>query len=87
MRRAPKVWLAIAAIVVAHNVSAADGDTLSEQVDQWIVSHPWLTRGVIAVLALHLANAVSNRADPVHWVFVGVRAVPRRKISVVVQPA
>jgi hypothetical protein len=80
MSRAKKAWLAIAVIVVGHNVSADDGDTLSEVVDGWIAAHPWLARSVIAVLALHLANAISNRVDPVHLVFVGVRA--RRRISV-----
>lgn len=77
-------WLAIGAIVVGHNISADDGDTLSEAVDGWIVTHPWLTRVIIAVIALHLANAVSSRIDPVHLVFVGVRSVPRRRVTVVV---
>ena len=79
-RRARKAWLAIAAIVLAHNLTAEDGDTLSEAVDEWLLTHPLLTRAAIAVLALHLANAVSNNADPVHWVFVRVRA--RRRITV-----
>lgn len=77
-------WLAIGAIVVGHNISAEDGDTLSEVVDEWIAAHPWLTRGIIAVFALHLANAISNRVDPVHLVFVGVRGASRRQYAMVV---
>lgn len=87
MKPAEQAWLAIAAIVITHNVSASDGDTLSEAVDDWIVSHPVLTRTVIAVLALHLTNAISNRLDPVHLAFVRVRAVSRRRVIVVVEPA
>lgn len=79
-----RVWLVIAAIVIGHNLSARDGDTLSEAVDDWIAAHPVLTRAVIAVVALHLANAVSSRVDPVHLVFVGARSFPRRRIAVAI---
>lgn len=69
-RRAPKVWLAIFAIVVGHNVTAEDGDTLSEWIDECLREHPWLTRSVIAAFALHLANAMTPRYDVIHVLFV-----------------
>jgi hypothetical protein len=77
-------WAAIGVIVVGHNISADDADTLSEAVDEWIMLHPWLTRAIIAIVALHLANAVPTRIDPIHLVFVRVRAPLRRRVTVVV---
>lgn len=73
MRRAKKLWAAGGAVALAHNLTAEDGDTLSEAVDDWLHTHPILTRAVIAMLALHLANAVTQQADPVHWAFHIVR--------------
>jgi hypothetical protein len=83
MRRAKSLWLAGAAIAITHNITAEDGDTLSEAVDDWLDTHPVLTRTVIAMLALHLANAIAARADPVHWAFWLVR----RRVVVLVEPA
>lgn len=85
MRRAKKVWVAIGAGVLAHNLTADDGDTLSEAVDEWLVSRPVLTRAVIALLALHLANAVRAHYDPVHLAFTVARK--RRRVVLVVEPA
>jgi hypothetical protein len=82
VRRAKKLWIGGAVIALAHNITAEDGDTLSEAMDDWIFAHPVLTRAVIVVFALHLANAVKQQADPVHWAFVVAR---RRRVVVVVE--
>lgn len=73
MRRSERVWLAIGSTVLVHNATAVLGDTLSERMDEWIVSHPVLVRAAIGAVALHLANAVDPRHDPIHWAFVGMR--------------
>jgi hypothetical protein len=87
MRRSQKVWLGIAAVVLAHNSTAEDGDTLSEMADEWVLAYPVLTRAVIAMFALHLANAIYARYDPVHLAFTVTRTWRRRRVVVVVQSA
>lgn len=84
MRRSKKVWLTIGGLVLAHNLTADEGDTLSEAVDSWLTTHPVATRAAIAVLALHLANAVRAHYDPVHIAFTVAR---RRRLVVLVEPA
>jgi hypothetical protein len=87
MRRAEKAWLAIGGIVIANNVTAEPGGTLSEVVDDWLIAHPVLTRTVIALFALHLANAVAARYDPIHLVFTTTQTWRRRRVVVVVEAA
>lgn len=70
---AKQAWAAILVGVLAYNLSAEDGDLLSEQVDRWLELHPVATRLVIGVLAVHLANVVAPRYDIVALGFVGVR--------------
>lgn len=82
MKRSKKVWLTIGGIVLAHNLTADDGDTLSEAVDSWLTTHPVITRAAITVLALHLANGIQARYDVVHLVFTAAR---RRRLIVVVE--
>jgi hypothetical protein len=85
MKLSHKVWLTIGGIVVVHNIRAEAGGTLSEAVDEWIATHPVLTRSVIAAFALHLANAVPSRVDPIHLAFTSARTVSRRRVVVVVE--
>jgi hypothetical protein len=37
-----------------------DSELLSEGVDEWLTCRPLLTRAVIAAMALHLANAITD---------------------------
>ena len=83
MRRSKKLWAAGGVIALVHNLTAEDGDTLSEAVDDWLKAYPVLTRSVIAVFALHLANAIAAPVDPVHLAFSAAR---RRRVVVVVEP-
>lgn len=73
MTPAAKAWLWLAGGVVAYELACQPGELLSEQVDRWLLSHPVLTRTAIAVVALHLGNALPSRADPIHALFVLAR--------------
>ncbi|OBJ50623.1 DUF7427 family protein [Mycobacterium asiaticum] len=84
MRPAHKALVALASGALTYNLLADDHETISEGVDELLTTHPVLTRAVIAMLALHLANAVAEKADPVHWAFMVAR---RRRVVVVVEPA
>lgn len=57
-------WLAILTVAGVFEALALDGELLSHGVDRALVSHPWLTRGVIIVTAMHLLNTIPPRADP-----------------------
>jgi len=76
---APKVqrgsiaWTALAAGVIGYNVSAREGEMLSQAADRWIESHPILVRLLIAVVAAHVANVAPQRLDPIHLFFGLVR--------------
>ncbi|MCW2685298.1 MAG: hypothetical protein JWR37_188 [Mycobacterium sp.] len=72
MKTSDKVWVAIVCIVLGHNLTAKE-ELLSEAVDRYLVAHPWLTRGVVAAVALHLCNAVPNTFDPLSWAFLLAR--------------
>src|SRR4051794_3812676 len=71
-------WLAIAAGVVGYDLSARDGELLSEACDRYLLRRPWLTRAVIAVTALHLANALPKWCDPYSLAFHTRRAFANR---------
>lgn len=66
-------WLALAAGIIAYEVTARDGELMSEAVDRYLRAHPWLTRAVIAATACHLANAYPAWADPYAWTFTIAR--------------
>lgn len=59
-------WLAVTAIVMGYELLAPPGELLSEQVDKWILSHPFITRGFILLIGLHLSNGLPSKWDPVH---------------------
>ncbi|ASR85537.1 hypothetical protein I5G80_gp036 [Mycobacterium phage Krueger] len=64
MRCADKAWLALAAGVVAYEVSAPRGELLSEGVDRYLTRRKWTTHAVVVGLALHLLNLIPERIDP-----------------------
>lgn len=77
MRPSDRAWIVLGAGVVAWDTSCGDGNTLSEAADAYLLSHPWLTRAVVAAVALHLTNAVPQTLDPIHWLFLAARGVRR----------
>lgn len=70
MYAADKAWIVLGAGVLAWDLLAPVGQTLSEGADIYMERHPWLTRAVAASLALHVCNAVPDRCDPVHGLFL-----------------
>lgn len=73
MTAGERAWLALGCGVVSYNLAAEDGQMFSEVVDEWLLEHPWLTRGVVVLVALHLLNALPSRADPVSLLFAARR--------------
>ena len=69
MKPADRAWLALAFGVLAYDLLAPPGETLSEGADRYMDSHPWVTRAVAAALVCHVCNVVSPRYDPIHRAF------------------
>lgn len=59
-------WAALAAGIIAYDVLAPDGETLSEGVDRALERHPVATLATIGTVALHLANILPPAIDPLH---------------------
>ncbi len=66
-------WAALAIYVTIYELVAPEGELLSEMVDRTLVSHPWITRSVIAVTALHLLNVLDERVDPYAYIAKSAR--------------
>lgn len=66
-------WGVLAASVIAYDLACKPGETLSEAADSAIESHPLLTRVAIGATALHLANAIPDRIDPIHRAFKAIK--------------
>ena len=71
--RGEQAWIALAVLIVGYEILAAPGELLSEAVDRFIARHPVLTRAAIITVALHLANALPDRVDPIHLLAVALR--------------
>ena len=63
---AKRGWLAVGAVVGAHELACADGHTLSEGVDSALEKHPVATTLAIGTVALHLLNVLPEKFDPIH---------------------
>jgi hypothetical protein len=74
LRPADRAWIVLGASVITYEILAED--LLSYAADRWLETHPWLTRAAIAAVALHLANGVPSRYDPLHYLF-GVKQLLR----------
>lgn len=64
-----QAWAVLGIGILIYEATCADGQLLSEIVDGWLVTRPIVTRAVIAVVALHLANGIMPDYDPLHWGF------------------
>lgn len=71
-------WVALAGVVIAIDATAQPGETLSEQMDRWLVSHPKLTVAATCLIAGHLLNVIPEPVDPVHRLalIIGRKAAP-----------
>jgi hypothetical protein len=74
LRPADQAWIALATGVVAYDVLAPPGQTLSEGADHYMLRHPWVTRAVAAAVAGHICNLLPDRFDAIHLLFKSARA-------------
>lgn len=77
MRPADRAWIALTTGVLAYDVLAPPGQTLSEGADRYMLNHPWKTRVVALAVAGHVCNLLPDRCDPLHLMFSGLRAWKR----------
>jgi hypothetical protein len=74
MEASTKAWAVIGLGVVAYEALCPDGQLLSEGADRAIESHPVAVPVAIGIVALHLANILPQRYDPLH---VGLKYIKR----------
>lgn len=77
MRHGDRGWLIVAAIVVAVEVTAEEGELLSDAADRY---NPWATRIVAGLVAAHVANVIPARYDPIHRAFLALRRLSSRRV-------
>lgn len=63
---APRAWSAIATAILAYELSAPEGQLMSEGVDRALEKHKTLTTLAVGTVALHLLNVLPAKADPLH---------------------
>ena len=68
MRTSDRAWIILAASIVTYEVIAQPDELLSEAVDRYLDSRPWLTRLIVAVVSAHLLNFIPPRLDPLHLI-------------------
>ena len=66
-------WSALGALIMLYELVAPPDQLLSEAVDRALLTHPLITRLGIAIVALHLVNAIPERLDPVHQLAIQMR--------------
>ena len=66
MRTSDRAWIVLAASIVTYEVVAQPEELMSEAVDRYLDSRPWLTRLAVAVVAAHLLNLIPPQFDPIH---------------------
>ncbi len=69
--------LALATGVVTWDLLAPAEQTISEAADDYLVRRRAATEVGLLVLYLHVANKLPQRLDPIHGMFVGLRALRR----------
>ena len=68
MRTSDRAWIVLAAAIVTYEVVAQPDELMSEAVDRYLDTRPWLTRLIVAVVSAHLINLIPPRYDPLHRV-------------------
>ncbi|MGB0971284.1 MAG: DUF7427 family protein [Mycobacterium sp.] len=69
MRAGDRAWLTLAAGIIVYELSAEDGELLSESADRAMLRHPWIVRGAAFLLAAHVSNTIKPSCDPIHRLF------------------
>lgn len=78
MTPADKAWVTLGAGILAYDMLAPPGETLSEGADRYMLRHRWLVRGVACALTGHVCNLVPARYDVIHLAFSAMRHLIRR---------
>lgn len=75
LRPSDRAWLALLVGVAVYEVLSRDGELLSEAADRYRQAHPWLVRGAVIIVAVHLLRAVPDRYDVMRqgWMLTVVR--------------
>lgn len=68
MRTSDRAWIVLAAAIVTYEIVAQPDELMSEAVDRYLETRPWLTRLAVAVVAAHLLNFIPPRIDPIHHI-------------------
>lgn len=59
-----QAWAILTGGIVVYEITCDEDQLLSVIVDEWLISHPLLTRVAIGAVSLHLANLLPWYADP-----------------------
>lgn len=59
-----QAWAILAALIISYEIVCESDQLLSVVVDEWLETHPVLTRVIIGGVALHLLNSLPWYADP-----------------------
>jgi hypothetical protein len=73
MRHSNSAWLAVTAGVLWYELTAPQGELLSEAVDRYRTAHPVITTTVVVYLAGHLLRLWPRPVDPLHQVAVRIK--------------
>lgn len=61
--------------VIAYDLWAPKGQTISEACDRYLLTNRLLTELVMALLYLHVSNRIPPRYDPIHRFFGAVKSL------------
>jgi hypothetical protein len=70
MRTSDRAWVVLAAGIVTYEVAAKPEELMSQAVDRYLESRPWITRMAVAIVSAHLLNLIPSRLDPLHHLAV-----------------
>jgi len=68
MRASDKAWLVMAAAILVYEILAPPGELLTNGVGRHLAAHPWITRGVVLVVAAHLLGVLPRWCDPLRLI-------------------
>jgi hypothetical protein len=66
LRHSDYAWISLAVGILTYDVLAAKDELMSDAADRYRAKNPWVTYGVIAAVALHLARKIPHRLDVLH---------------------
>lgn len=81
LHRSDVAWLVLVTSALGYNLSAPEGEHLSEAADRYRAHHCVVLRLLIFVTALHLTRTVPQRLDVYHWPWVAKSLIASRRTS------